>query len=459
VARFGEATIAPVRIWPDSKNYEAIGSKPLWSSSFWFGGRPSLAPFLWKLTGTPDGFVIGQTLISVFSWGLLAWTVGSLFPAGWKRMLGFSVVLAFAVSKPIALWDGSVLSESLALSGLALLFAASIRLAQKPTAFRAAVFVLAAFWCAIARDTQIVLPALLGLAVMIVALMRRRTARFMVLLLTACALLSAAGFCLTTVVVSGRDAVNTSDNLDVRVFPYPARVAWFAAHGMPEGRLIDKLASSEPVPAGTSKAVFPDLASPAYARLKTWIHHQGSTTYAQWMVTHPWLLILEPLQEPQESFGNASQGVDTYEATNTASFGLTPVFWLPGIWLVPIALGALAIAYRRGLRVTWVVRAVVALGLIGLPVMLVAWNGDGEETTRHTFEGLAEIHLGVLIALLYVVLAPRVRRARSRVMPHPTIPATTFVASPDAVLDATPRFTWRILRESSRNAGISFDID
>ena len=65
---------------------------------------------------------------------------------------------------------------------------------------------------------------------------------------------------MATVVESGRDTLNTTDNLYVRVFPYPARVAWFSAHGMPEAKQIDKLAATDPPPAhGTAKTVFPDL--------------------------------------------------------------------------------------------------------------------------------------------------------------------------------------------------------
>jgi hypothetical protein len=56
------------------------------------------------------------------------------------------------------------------------------------------------------------------------------------------------------------------------------------------------------------------------------------------------------------------------------------------------------------LEVNRVVQAIVGLGLLGILAMFAAWNGDGQETTRHTLEGLAEVHLGVLIMLLYVTL-------------------------------------------------------
>ena len=125
--RLWQGTLPPALIWQDSKDYEAIGSQSLGSSGFWFGGRPPLIPLFWKIMGSPQAFVAGQTVLSVAAWGYLAWTVGTMFPVGWRRSVSAVTVLAFGTVTPIALWDRSVLSESLAMSGLALLFALAIR--------------------------------------------------------------------------------------------------------------------------------------------------------------------------------------------------------------------------------------------------------------------------------------------------------------------------------------------
>jgi hypothetical protein len=404
--RLWQGTTAPTLIWQDSKNYEGIGSRPLWSSGFWFGGRPPLTPFLWKLTGSADGFVIAQTSVSVVAWGWLAWTVGGLFPAGWRRLTGYLVILAFATTTPIVLWDRSVLSESLALSGLALLFASAIRLAQKPTPRRASALVGAALWCALARDTEILLPVTLGLLLLIFAFTRRRSPAFTMSIATACALFLAAGFCVATVVESGRDTLNTTDNLYVRVFPYPARVAWFSAHGMPEAKQVDELSATVPPPAkGTAKAVFPDLETSQFASLNSWINHHGAATYDLWLVEHPWLVVLEPFRRPERTFNNAGGNINGYAAGNKVTSGLTPVLWPPWVWLLGVTAVAVVVLEERHVNVDRVVQAIVVLGLIGILAMFTAWSGDGQETTRHTLEGLAQIHLGVLILLLYVTLA------------------------------------------------------
>jgi hypothetical protein len=241
-----------------------------------------------------------------------------------------------------------------------------------------------------------------------------------VALATAFGLFLVAGFCIATVVESGRDTLNTTDNLYVRVFPYPARVAWFSAHGMPEAKQIDKLAATEPRPAhGTAKTVFPDLNSHEFAHLNTWINNHGATTYTLWIIEHPWLVVLEPFRRPERSFNNAGGNINGYAAGNRVTSGLTPVLWPPWVWLLGVAAVVVVVLDERDLEVSRVVQAVVGLGLLGILAMFAAWNGDGQETTRHTLEGLAEVHLGVLIMLLYVTLT-RVPTGNKTSDPQPT---------------------------------------
>jgi hypothetical protein len=408
-----QGTTAPALTWQDSLNYESIGSLPLWSGGFWFGGRPPLTPFLWKLTGSPGAFLIAQSVIASIAWGLLAWSVATLLPVGWRRLTGYLLILAFATTTPIEMWNRSVLSESLALSGLALLFAVSIRFAQRPSPRRAGALVAAAFWCALARDTEIILPLILGILIATFAISHRKSVTFKMLITTACALFLAAGFCMATIIDSGRDALNTTDNLYVRVFPYPAIVAWFASHGMPEAKQIDQIANATPQPKpGVAKTVFPGLTSPSFAKLDSWISQHGASTYALWLLSHPWNVVLDPLRTPDRTYNDADGNLYFYAAQDKVTSGLTPVLWPPWIWLLGVMAVTVAIINERNIPLDRVAQVVIVLGLIGIPAMLAAWNGDGQEATRHTIEGLAQVRLGVLISFLYVVLAHAPRRSR-----------------------------------------------
>jgi fluoride ion exporter CrcB/FEX len=95
------------------------------------------------------------------------------------------------------------------------------------------------------------------------------------------------------------------------------------------------------------------------------------------------------------------------------------VLWPPGVWLLGVAAVVVGTLKTRHLEVNRAVQVVVGLGLLGLLAMLSAWSGDGQETTRHTLEGLAEVRLGVLIMLLYVLLA-RVPTRKKASDPQPT---------------------------------------
>jgi hypothetical protein len=92
--RLWQGTLPPALIWQDSKDYEAIGSQSLGSSGFWFGGRPPLIPLFWKIMGSPQAFVAGQTVLSVAAWGYLAWTVGTMLGGGDRSARSQSSLLA-----------------------------------------------------------------------------------------------------------------------------------------------------------------------------------------------------------------------------------------------------------------------------------------------------------------------------------------------------------------------------
>jgi len=81
------------------------------------------------------------------------------------------------------------------------------------------------------------------------------------------------------------------------------------------------------------------------------------------------------------------------------------------------------------------------LTLIGVAAMLVAWHGDGQETTRHTVEGFAEVRLGVWILFVTGLFAlPVFDRATPAAKategePGPTPPAPPRPGGPPSVSD------------------------
>jgi hypothetical protein len=451
IFRFWQALISSPGIWQDSKAYEAVSHFPFFSTGFWAGARPPLIPLVLKFASTPRSFVILQTAISVVAWGFLAFRVGALteggagiralarggvgpLAGGWRRVIVIGVVLAFACTEAVAEWDWSVLSESLALSALAAIFAFSIGYARTRNTSEAIGLICAGTVFSFARDESIWTVALLGLAALIAAgwiawSRRRRDAgprqlrssaartRLPTALRTAqrtalrtaqrtallgLSLVVVAGFAELVAVDSQRDIPELVDVLAVRVFPFPDRVAWFSDHGMPDGSAINRMAGvTRPITRGGTRYVSVDPEWAEFSGLGNWIDTSGPSTYALWLIEHPGYDIAAPFEKPSLAYNDANGNLGFYAAPNRmGTSGLDGVLF-PGLVgeLVLMAIG-LFCAFRRRLTGSPVLIALAILGTLGPISMLVAWQGESQEVTRHMVEGSVETRLAVLLFLL-----------------------------------------------------------
>jgi len=406
-----QALGGPAIIWNDSSAYGAVASKSLFSLAFWAGQRPPLSPLLIKIVGSSTGYEVAQAVIAALAWGALAWTVGRLVPSGWQRVVAVWVILAFASALPVTMWNRSVLSESLAMSTLALVFASVIWTARAITWPRIAATAVACLCFAATRDAQVWTVAFGSVVVGVYAVSRvgrsRRLARRAGAL--AVCLLSVAALTEWGTLSSHRTSSDLNDVLVVRIFPYPDRVAWFASHGMPEQKQIDHLAATTTAESGSAKVVDIPAQDPAFKPLRQWMADKGAGTYLLWLVTHPGYVITEPLQRPERAFNYAHGDLTFYAATqNRMPSPLTVVVWAPLIGLLFMA--ALAAYLGMILSEAWRERpwrAVLILTGLGVVAMLVAWHGDGQEVTRHTIEGLAQLRLGLWILIVVGLLGPQ----------------------------------------------------
>ncbi len=128
-----QARLGRPLVWNDSTVYAAMARRSVWSRALWAGPRPPLLPLVLKAVGGATALVTTQAVVAALAWGTLAWTVGRLMPPGWRRVAATFLVLGFATTLPVALWNRSELSESLSMSLLALLFAGFIWTARRAT--------------------------------------------------------------------------------------------------------------------------------------------------------------------------------------------------------------------------------------------------------------------------------------------------------------------------------------
>ncbi len=409
-----QARAGPAIIWNDSKAYAAVASNPLWSTAFWVGQRPPLTPLAIKAFGSSSELLTAQAVIAAGAWGVLAWTVGRLVPPGWRRVLAVWVVLGFATTLPLTMWNRSVLSESLAMSALALVFAAFIWTARQMTWPRIAALTAACLCFAASRDAQVWTVVFLGVAAGTFALTQVSRSRRLAIragALAAC-LLVVGGLTEWGTLTSHRTTQDVADVFYVRVFPFPDRVAWFAAHGMPQQIQVDALATATPSQASVASVVAFGPKDPQFKPLEQWLVAKGAQTYLLWLATHPWYVVTEPLQRPERAYNFAHGDLTIYAATaNRMTSPLTSVMWPPLVELsilsaLAVYLGVVSQVWRER---PW--RAVAVLAMVGILAMLVSWHGDGQEVTRHTVEGLAELRLGVwILAILGLTGMTRVGR-------------------------------------------------
>ena len=299
-----------------------------------------------------------------------------------------------------------MLSESLSLSALAMVFAAAIWVARRVTWPRVLALVAAAAGLAFVRDSLVWMVVVLGVAVLVHAAIRG-SGRKVAVLGVALVVVSCVAL------VGQRQANRNRDNVEhvyfVRVFPFPDRVRWFADHGMPGARRILEHARRATAPPGEAEVVAVAADDPTVPRLMRWLRSDDAArAYLEYVALHPWYVLSEPLQDPERAFNNAGGRLEFYAAPDRTDLAALDAVLDPGSGVV---LGALVLAFvvawqRDVWRRRWW-RALGALGAIGGLEILVAWHGDGTETTRHGIVGSITVRLAVVVMLATAALASR----------------------------------------------------
>ena len=386
-------------------------------------GALAPCPLLMKATDGFRHYGLAEALLGSLAWGLLALTVARLVRPGWRQVVIAWTILAFATAPLVVQWDWSALSESPSLSALAILCACGIWLVHRFSWVRLGLLGLAALAYVGLRDADIWSMGLLGLAVLGVGLYEtirgaalgprnlmemvrggwHRTRRWV---LVGIVLVTASFLAGTGAYVSHRNVINIEEALFVRVFPFPDRVAWFSAHGMPQGQAIDAQAqTANSATATNAKVVGINFSDPHWAPLNRWFHQQGLSTYGFFLLTHPDYVVSAPFASPPLTYNNASGDLSFYLPTGHDPFSVLETILIPNRFVVlTLALLGVAIGGGRRLWRNRESRFLLVFVVAGLFSMLLAWHGEGMEATRHMVEGDVEVRLGVLLLFLLAVL-------------------------------------------------------
>ena len=407
-------------VWNDTSEYLRAAGLPLSDVDRWAGPRGVLMPLVLSAASSDlRRFVTEQTLIAGLAWGSLAMAVASALRGRWRPWVGGGLVLAVSLTWPVAMWDEQVLTESLALSTLALAAAAALWAARGLTPLRAGALVATVTSWLVVRDSHVVPVVLAALGLAGWAVVRGGDRRRLALL-TAGAAVSIAALVSLSAAHGDRERLPLEHVYAVRVLPYADRVAWFVEHGMPE----DPALLDTPLVRGPGRASYTPLTvGPVGATWRAWVGDHGRATLVRYVLSHPGYVVSEPLHHPERVFNNR-KGLDDYRPLARREVpGLAAVAYPPVPVTVTVAAAAAVLAWWRRVlgHATFVTGAVLVA--TSLPHALVVWHSDGMESARHLLVPGMQLRVGTLLLVVAGVMArrqgerPRPARRRSGTPP------------------------------------------
>jgi hypothetical protein len=392
--------------FPDTQAYEQTSHLSLFGLDFWTWYKPWGTPLLWKLLPGPTSASapIAQWLLATAAWWFLAFVCYRVFRHSWTGATAFALVLAFDLVPAVSVWDGALLSESLTYSLAAVLLAALILTAERPSWRRAAAVFVVAFVFAGTRTSDGYLTPFILIPFAVVLWRRPRIALFL-------AIGSVAIGALTWERSNVREwQVSFAEIVALRMTHEPSAYAYFTAHGMPYEPALDAEVLDNRYPLSS----FESTASLDW--FFPWFNRSGRTVYTDYLLSHPRALLLDPIDDlgrmitPSTSIDDL-QGLplDVYEARGYRAplpraiarilYPTSPTVVLAWSVAVLVALGALVLAGHK--RRFWIVPV---LGIVTIvPQGIIVYVGSDTSIGRHAILLATLLRLSAILGTLCVI--------------------------------------------------------
>jgi hypothetical protein len=406
----------PAVTYRDSESYFEVADQPLLSLDFWAGARAWTVPLVYKvLPNTEQALTIGQLVVSLVCWAVLAAVVARcLHPGAW-RVVAFAAVLAFSTSFAIIRWDRLILSESVSISLTALVVAAWLELVRAPRRGAVIGVVAASLLWVFSRDTNGFLALLTALPVLVWVARPGSLGRRWPVLLAA----GLGAIFVASVAASGSEEAQLRRNdrpmlhvVGRRVLIHPEQERFFRAHGMaptPRVRRYRKqlAAIGDTIPS-----------DPATDRFLRWVRARGRATLARYLVAHPGAALRPVIKFRKRLLRGVTTGYLPPGARPLLPEPVASILYPDRVtsvlrWVVIASAAATAAALAGGARRTWLVP--VGVILLQLPHALLVYHGDTLEVARHAIVMAIMLRLGILMLALLALggmlerLAPRGR--------------------------------------------------
>ena len=384
----------------DTNDYFQIASLSIFSPSFWLSVKPPVIPIILKFLGeNPKTISTFQLWFSIISWGLLSFVVASALQFDFLKPFAFSIILAFSMSEEIIMWDYLILSDSIALSLLALFFAVSLWTLLKWKGEKAALLIFLAMLMAFARDTfAYVLLMMAGILfiVFFVSNFKRQflfvSVVFAIIFLASNALASAGYHWYSPL-------LNT---IGMRILPNPEYLTYFEARGMPvNDALMER--SGQPHHADSVAMAFDERLE----SFRIWVRENGHREYIRFL----WFYKADTIQNvfndrelifsPDLYFYTATRFRPIIQNSRLDEL-LYPNRYGFILFLVANLSAALfsAVAYYEK-KTTWMLP--IVLILLTYPQAVLIWNADSSDIARHSMYHNVMLRLGVWILVFFVL--------------------------------------------------------
>ena len=374
-------------IYVDSGEYRGVAL---------LGGRrrPWTVPLLHAVVGDGVARVIAHALLGVAAWAALAYAVAETLQHPRVRLAAVAAVMGVGAVAPIANYDTTITSESVAVSLAVLLFAAFLRMVRLPTVGRAVAVVVVAVPFAFTRNDHPYLVVALAAVTAVLALRRKPLAWAVV----AVGLIATSAWSLYA---AGRNDEIARFNLALvvanRVLPDVAATDFFVDRGMPIPR-VD-------VGGDTVRTLADDRP------WNEWAGDDGRRTYVRWLLSNPRHLLLSPWPDllglrsttletdrpptvmlaPNDRYGRVHQVVpEPVEAVLWGGTGAAPVV------LAAVGLGIARVRRRLPSPDATMAVAVGAL-VIAAAHVVVVWHSSPLELGRLAMVPATTIHVALLL--------------------------------------------------------------
>jgi len=386
------AGVEPAR-FPDSTGWTTLD---LWGSNdrFW------PIPLVFGLAGSDTVRVLAHVVLGAAAWTWLASSVSAM--TKWPRT-AMLAVFAVGLAPQVTRWDLAILGESLSITALVALIAASVRLARGASGPLPWFAMLVVF--GLMRPTHLVVLAPVA-AWFTVSAVRSRGARraLPALLLIAATIWGVA-------LVRGNDATSRLNIYTVianDVIVDDARFAWWVERGMPApdglrdaagydfaGDLPPDLAAIVALPAGQQP---PAVVRAGGTELAEWVRNNGTVVQARWVLSHP--------RDAWRSVSSRAHQVlsppnDDFLPLDVRGLPVRAVFADWRVWVAAWLAGSLAAFVRGAKRREG--RMLVLSGFALVALLVVTMNFSGIEHQRHGAAVAVGLRVLGLVGLAAVV--------------------------------------------------------